>query len=61
MNIYKYLLYPLPFYTAKLIDPFLNSRISANHDKINEQLYYFKQGLDLWSKKILHILNYNRH
>ena len=29
----EYIYHPLPFYTTKIINPFLNSRISANHDK----------------------------
>ena len=29
----KCLSYPLPFYTTQKINPFLNSRISANHEK----------------------------
>ena len=26
---------PLPFYASKIINPFLNSRILANHDKVD--------------------------
>ena len=30
----KCLIYPLPFYAIQIINPFLNSRISLNHDKV---------------------------
>ena len=28
--------HPLPFYATQRINPFLNSRISANHDKMED-------------------------
>ena len=31
MNVFQT---PLPFYATQIINPFLNSRISANHDKV---------------------------
>ena len=34
----KYLSYPLPFYATQIISPFLKSRISANQDKVEEDL-----------------------
>ena len=34
MKYTKNLSYPLPFQAAHIIKPFLNSRISANHDKV---------------------------
>ena len=30
------LLYPFPFYATKIINPFLNSRIAINYDKMLE-------------------------
>ena len=30
----KCLSYPFPFYATQIINPFPNSRISANHDKV---------------------------
>ena len=32
----------LPFYATKIDDPFLNSRISANHDKVEGLLANYK-------------------
>ena len=34
MKYSKCLSYPLPFYPTQTINPFLDSRISANHDKV---------------------------
>ena len=35
MKYIKCFSYPLPFYATQIICPFLNSRNSANHDKVN--------------------------
>ena len=37
MKYSKYLSCPLPFHAIQIINPFLNSRITANHDK-NEKI-----------------------
>ena len=28
--------YPLSFYATQIVNPFINTRISANHDKVDE-------------------------
>ena len=35
MKYIKCLLYPIPFYATEIVNPFHNSRISANHDKVD--------------------------
>ena len=35
MKYIKCLFYSLPFYAIQMINPFLDSRISANHDKVD--------------------------
>ena len=43
---------PIPFYATKIIDPFLNSMISANHDRVeghsaNAMVKFLQWGLKL--------------
>ena len=35
MKYNKCLSYPLPFYATQMINPFLNSRLLVNHDKVD--------------------------